>query len=70
MCINFTGLNKECFKDEFPLPRIDKIIDSAAGYEVMSLLDCFSCYHQIYLNEDGECQFHHTLWHLLFREDA
>jgi hypothetical protein len=49
MCIDFTSLNKDCPKDNFPLPRIDKIVDSAAGYEVMSLLDCFSGYHQIYM---------------------
>jgi hypothetical protein len=52
MCIDFTSLNKACPKDNFPLPRIDKIVDSAAGCEVMSLLDCFSGYHQIYMEED------------------
>jgi hypothetical protein len=26
---------KACPKDNFPLPRIDKIVDSAAGCEVM-----------------------------------
>jgi hypothetical protein len=26
MCINFTSLNKAYPKDDFPLPRIDKII--------------------------------------------
>jgi hypothetical protein len=52
MCINFTSLNKACPKDNFPLPRIDKIVDSAAECEVMSLLDCFSGYHQIYMKED------------------
>jgi hypothetical protein len=31
MCIDFTSLNKACPKDNFPLPRIDKIVDSAAG---------------------------------------
>jgi hypothetical protein len=31
MCIDFTILNKACPKDNFPLPRIDKIVDSAAG---------------------------------------
>ena len=31
MCINFTDLNKACPKDDFPLPRIDKIIDDAAN---------------------------------------
>ena len=45
MCIDFTSLNKAYPKDNFPLPRIDKIVDSAAGCEVMSLLDCFSGYH-------------------------
>jgi hypothetical protein len=54
MCINFTSLNKACPKDNFPLPRIDKIVDSAAGCEVMSLLDCFSGYHQIYMKEEDK----------------
>jgi hypothetical protein len=52
MCIDFTSLNKACPTDNFPLPQIDKIIDSATGCEVMSLLDCFSGYHQIYMKEE------------------
>jgi hypothetical protein len=52
MCIDFTSLNKACPKDNVPLPQIDKIVDSAAGCEVMSLLDCFSGYHQIYMKEE------------------
>jgi len=47
MCIDFTDLNKACPKDDFPLPRIDKIVDAAANSQLMSLLDCFSGYHQI-----------------------
>jgi hypothetical protein len=31
MCIDFTSLNKACPKDNFPLPWINKIVDSAAG---------------------------------------
>jgi hypothetical protein len=54
MCIDFTSLNKSCSKDNFPLPRIDKIVDSAAGCEVMSLLDCFSGYHQIYMKKEDK----------------
>jgi hypothetical protein len=38
----------------FPLPRIDKIVDSTAGCEVMSLIDCFSSYHQIFLSEEDK----------------
>jgi hypothetical protein len=54
MCIDFTSLNKACPKDNFPLPRIDRIVDSAAGCEVMSLLDCFSGYHQIYMKDEDK----------------
>jgi hypothetical protein len=54
MCIDFTSLNKACPKDNFPLPRINKIIDSAASCEAMSLLDCFLGYHQIYMKEEDK----------------
>jgi hypothetical protein len=54
MCIDFTSLNKACPKDNFPLPQIDKIVDSVARCEVMSLLDCFSGYHQIYMKEEDK----------------
>jgi hypothetical protein len=54
MCIDFTDLNKAWPKDNFPLSRIDKIVDSTAGCEVMSLLDCFSSYHQIYIKEEDK----------------
>jgi hypothetical protein len=47
MCIDFTDLNKACPKDEFPLPRIDSLVDAATTSELMSLLDCFLVYHQI-----------------------
>jgi ribonuclease HI len=49
MCIDFTDLNKTCPKDEFPLPRIDSLVDAAA---LMSLLDCYSGYHQIWMKKD------------------
>ena len=54
MCIDFTDLNKACPKDDFPLPRIDKIIDDAANSQLISLLDCFSGYHQIWMRTEDE----------------
>jgi hypothetical protein len=54
MCTNFTDLYKYCLKDDFPLLRIDKVVDSAAGCETMALLDCFSGYHQIWLHKEDE----------------
>jgi hypothetical protein len=47
MCIDFTDLNKVCPKDEFPLPRIDSLVDATVTSELMSLLDYYSSYHQI-----------------------
>ena len=54
MCIDFTTLNKFCPKDEFPLPRIDTLVDVAAGSEMLSMLDCFSGYHQIFMKKSDE----------------
>jgi len=54
MCIDFTDLNKACPKDDFSLPRIDKIVDDAANSQLMSLLDCFSGYHQIWMRSKDE----------------
>jgi hypothetical protein len=54
MCIDFIDLNKACLKDEFSLPRIDSLVDAAATSELMSLLDCYSGYHQIWMKKDDE----------------
>ena len=55
MCINFTDLNKACPKDSFPLPCIDVLVDSMAGYGLLSFMDAFSGYNQIYMYpEDRE----------------
>jgi hypothetical protein len=56
MCIDFTELNKACPKDPYPLPRIDIIIDQAAGCEMLSLLDCFSGYHQVWMGREDEAK--------------
>jgi hypothetical protein len=47
MCVEYTGLNKACPKDPYPLPRIDQIVDSTAGCETLSFLDAYSGYNQI-----------------------
>jgi hypothetical protein len=54
ICIDFTDPNKACPKDEFPLPRIDFFVDAAATSELMSLLDCYSGYHQIWMKKEDE----------------
>ena len=54
MCIDYTDLNKRCPKDPFGLPRIDEVVDSTIGYELLSFLDYYSSYHQISLKEDDQ----------------
>jgi hypothetical protein len=54
MCTDFTYLNKCCPKDDFPLARIDQIVNPAASSEMMVLLDYFSGYHQIWLQLEDE----------------
>nr|ABA98749.1 retrotransposon protein, putative, Ty3-gypsy subclass [Oryza sativa Japonica Group] len=51
MCVDYIDLNKSCPKDPFGLPRIDQVVDSTAGCELLSVLDCYSGYHQIRLKE-------------------
>jgi hypothetical protein len=41
MCIDYTSLNKACPKDPFVLPRIDQVIDSTAGCDLLSFLDAY-----------------------------
>jgi hypothetical protein len=41
MCINYTSLNKACPKDPFPLPRIDQIMDSTSGCDLLCFLDAY-----------------------------
>jgi hypothetical protein len=54
MCVDYTDLNKHYPKDHFGLPRIDEVIDSTAGCEVLSFLDCDFGYHQISLREEDQ----------------
>jgi hypothetical protein len=54
MCVDYTSLNKACPKVPFPLPRIDQIIDSTAGCEILCFLDAYSGYHQIKMKESNQ----------------
>jgi hypothetical protein len=54
MCVDFRDLNKACKKDDFPLERVDKIVDDAANSEMLSLMDMFLGYHQIRVRREDE----------------
>ena len=44
VCVDYTDLNEACSKENFPLPRIDQIVDASG---MLSFMDAFSGYHQI-----------------------
>jgi hypothetical protein len=54
MCVDYTNLNKACPKDPFPLPRIDQVIDSTAGCELLSFIDAYYGFHQILLYQPDQ----------------
>jgi hypothetical protein len=54
MCVDYTDLNKHCPKNPFGLPRIDQVIDSTVGCDLLYFLDCYSGYHQIAIKEEDQ----------------
>jgi hypothetical protein len=54
MCIDYTSLNKACPIDPFPLPRIDQIVNSISGCDLLCFLDAYSSFHQIPMSRDCE----------------
>ncbi|XP_024200642.1 uncharacterized protein LOC112203984 [Rosa chinensis] len=54
MYIDYTNLNRSCPEDSLPLLRIDQLIDSTAGYGLLSFMDAFSGYNQIQMNPTDE----------------
>ena len=52
LCIDFRNLNKVSLKDNYPLPKMDHILQQVVGASRMSLLDGYSGYNQISVHED------------------
>ena len=54
MCVDFMDLNRACPKDNYPLLRIDTLVDSTARHELLSFMNAFSGYNQIKVNEEDQ----------------
>jgi hypothetical protein len=54
MCVDYTDLNKHCPKDPFRLLRIDQVINSTVGRDLLCFLDYYSEYHQITIKEEDQ----------------
>ena len=51
ICVDFTNLNKACPKDSYPLPRVDVLVNSTDQHQLLSFMDAFSGYNQIWMDE-------------------
>lgn len=48
----FRNLNSAIPKDEYPMPIADMLIDSTARHDLLSFMDGYSGYNQIYIAEE------------------
>jgi ribonuclease HI len=54
LCIDFRNLNKVSLKDNYPLPKMDHILQKVVGASRISLLDGFSGYNQVLVHPDDQ----------------
>ena len=47
LCVDFRNLNKASLKDNYPLPKMDQLLQMVWGAQRISMLDGFSSYNQI-----------------------
>jgi hypothetical protein len=52
MVIDYRGINKLTKRNQYPLPRIDDLLDHLNGAQVFSSLDLMSGYHQVQITEE------------------
>ncbi|XP_058725925.1 uncharacterized protein LOC131597235 [Vicia villosa] len=52
VCIDFRDLNAATPKDEYTMHVAEMLIEFAAGFEYLSMLDGYACYNQIFIVED------------------
>jgi hypothetical protein len=47
MCIDYRPINKITVRDQYPIPRIDEILDRLSAARIFTTLDATSGYYQI-----------------------
>jgi hypothetical protein len=54
LCVDFWNLNKVSLKDNYPLPKMDHVLQKVVGSQKMSMLDGFSGYNQIMVHPNDQ----------------
>ena len=52
LCVNFRNLSKLSLKDNYPLPKMDQLLQRVLGSNKISMLDGFSGYNQILVSPE------------------
>jgi ribonuclease HI len=52
LCVDFRNLNRSSLKDNYPLPKMDHILQRVVGANRISMIDGFSGYNQIAVQEE------------------
>ena len=66
LCCDYRQLNKLTVKDQFPIPRMDEVIDALSGAKYFSTLDLASGYHQVKMDEGDRAKTAFTTPYGLF----
>lgn len=60
LCVDLRNLNKVSLKDNYPLPKMDHVVQRVVGSSRISLLDGFSGYNQILVRPDDQANIAFT----------
>lgn len=52
--MDYTDLSKACPKNNYPVPRIDLLVDLTSGNQLLSFLDAYSGYNQIAMHKPNK----------------
>jgi hypothetical protein len=69
LCVDFRNLNRSSKKDNYPLPKMERMLQNVAGTSRISMIDGFYGYNQIFvLPKDKEKTMFTTPWGILMYE--
>ena len=54
LCVDFRNLNRSSLKDNYPLPKIEQVLQQVVGAQRISMVDGFSGYNQIAMHPDDK----------------
>jgi hypothetical protein len=52
LCIDFRNLNRASEKENYPIPPMEKLLQTVSGSKIFSLLDAFSGYNQVLVSQE------------------